>query len=306
MQRLASILRDSIPMHFRDSLKGTLVRGVDRVLGEVVLRKMEVNLQPPLPVTVHLFLSRKTWRMGMLAMRSFEFWTERRWRWMMHDDGTLNSDESKQTLELFPCATWIARADADRLMASALAQYPVSMQSRMRHLLMPKFFDIHQFAPHRKYIVLDSDVLFFAKPSEILDWVKSDDESCWFNKDHGEAYALPSVEMEAQLGFKIWSPVNSGISLISKNAISLERTERFLQTFEPNCPEPFFLEQTLFAINASAHGAGGFLPPAYEVTARGFRRRGGISRHYAGVLKNDLFYLEGVTALAARLFLHEE
>ena len=76
-------------------------------------------------------------------------------------------------------------------MQTHLAKHPKCLSNRRRHNLFLKFFDFPVYAPYDRFVVLDSDVIFFKRPGEILDWVDAGKEECWFNEDTKEKYCIP-------------------------------------------------------------------------------------------------------------------
>jgi hypothetical protein len=62
----------------------------------------------------------------------------------------------------------------------------------------------------------------------------------------------------------------------------------------------WLVEQTLFAICASAVGRGGLLPAEYEVSKARFASPGVVARHYVGAVRNR-FYGEGIPRVKKEL-----
>ena len=253
------------------------------------------------PISVHMLVSSRTWHAGVLAAVSFEFFTGRRWQFIIHDDGSVDERARGQIERLLPGVRFVARAEAERRAAEFLSAHPKCLANRSRHNLFLKFFDAVAFAPHERFIVLDSDVLFFDRPQEILDWADSGRGECWFNEDTKETYCISRDQIEAALGIPLWSRVNSGLCLMHKPAVSLDLSERLLASFEGNAWHPQFFEQTLFALNASAFNQGGMLPRKYDINWGYLRCKGSVCRHYVGAFKHDLLYIEGAPTLLMKM-----
>ena len=281
----------------RASLRHFLAR-CGHALGAVLMgfwRRPSCEADPS--VSVHLLVSSKTWHAGVLAAMSFEFFTQRRWNLFFHEDGSVDECSRKRIEKVFPGVHFIARAVSEELMQQRLQPYPNCQALRREHNLFLKFFDLPAFAPGERMILLDSDVIFFKKPKEILEWVNSNSQECWYNEDTKEKYCIPRYEIEPALGIKLWPRFNSGLVLMPLAAISLPLAERLLTTFKTTAHHHQFFEQTLYALMASAWNRGGALPATYEISWRLFRRRNSICRHYVGDFKHDLLYIEGVMTL---------
>ena len=91
------------------------------------------------------------------------------WPVVIHDDGTLPVEGRQVFAQMFPTLRIIARAEADAAMAVALAPYSLLCGSTGPCIRWPrKIFDVPHFAAADRLLILDSDVLFFGKPQEIL------------------------------------------------------------------------------------------------------------------------------------------
>jgi len=249
-------------------------------------------------VSVHLLVSSKTWHAGVLAAISFEFFTQRRWNLFFHEDGSVDDLSLKKIEQVLPGVHFISRAHSEEVVKQRLQDYPNCQELRQRHNLFLKFFDLPAFAPGKRMILLDSDIIFFKKPQEILDWVDTQSQECWYNEDTKEKYCIPRYEIEPAIGIKLWPRFNSGLVLMPLDAILLHLGEQLLTTFKTTAHHPQFFEQTLYALMCSSWSRGGALPLTYEISWGLLRRSNSTCRHYVGDFKHDLLYIEGITMLA--------
>jgi lipopolysaccharide biosynthesis glycosyltransferase len=248
-------------------------------------------------ISVHLLVSSKTWHAGLLAAISFEFFTGRRWNLFIHEDGSVDEKARQRIEHVLPGVRFVSRKEADEKVKKSLVDYPACWTHRGKHNLFLKFFDVPVFAPGERFIFLDSDVLFFKKPEEILAWADGNKEEFFYNEDTKEKYCIPRDEIEQALGITLWPRFNSGLMLVPKKALSLKLAEKLLVTFERKAHHPQFFEQTLYALMASAWNRGRALPCTYEISWGFFRDKESIARHYVGAFKHDILYLEGPVTL---------
>jgi hypothetical protein len=253
------------------------------------------------PVSVHMLVSSETWDAGIMAAISFEHFSGRRWPLFIHEDGSVSVAQRAVIERVLPGVRFVPRAEAEARASAHLVEHPKCLSNRRRHNLFLKFLDFPAYAPYDRFVVLDSDVIFFKRPGEILEWVDAGKEECWFNEDTKEKYCIPRPQIEEALQMKIWERVNTGICLMPKSAISLELSERLITAFETNAHHPQFFEQTLYAVMASALNRGGMLPATYNINWGYLRAPGSICRHYVGAFKHDLLYIEGAPSLLALL-----
>ncbi len=258
------------------------------------VRRRESLSSPPAAVSLHMVISHDMLLMGLLAMRSLEFHTRQHWAPIFHDDGSLTDDDARELLSHFPDARVIRRAEADQAVSEGLREHPVCRENRLKHHWFLKVFDTRHYAPHERYIVLDSDIVFFRRPDFLLQWMARNDETLWLMEDTREKYSAARADLEKDMGFPLWERANSGLDLMPKAAADLTLAEKFLQRCAPTAREYCFLEQTLFCVFGSAwKQGGGLLPREYEISWTNFRRRSAVCRHYVGAFKNDALFTEG-------------
>lgn len=260
--------------------------------------------EKPHRVSVHVLTGEKDWRLAAWMLASWFHFSEKGWPIVIHDDGTLTEEGRASLQAMFLDARIIMRAEADQAMDLKLKAFPFCEEYRKAHPLALKIFDMPHFAAGDKFIVLDSDLLFFGFPREIIEWADGDAKECWFNEDVGEASLITGGEARAELGVKMWSRVNSGLCLLWKAALDLDFCDRALATTSMSSGHIWRVEQTLFALCASRHGKGGLLPKRYEVSLGKSAARDVISRHYVGAVR-DRFYGEGLKRLHQELLAAE-
>ncbi|MEO8353678.1 MAG: hypothetical protein ABI680_18275 [Chthoniobacteraceae bacterium] len=253
--------------------------------------------EAPANVPIHVLTGENDWRMAAWMLASFFRFTESAWPIVFHDDGTLSSDARRSLENLFEHSSTISRAEADAKMNRVLRAYPYCHEYRLGNPLGLRIFDTACFEPAERYLVLDSDVLFFQRPDEIMDW--ADDPfalGCWFNRDAREFSNVSDFEAREELGVSLWPRVDSGIGLIHRPVIDLAFCDRALATTAILRGAEDRIEQTLFALCASRGGPGGLLPNTYEVSLKGRASPDAVSRHYVPAVRNR-YFTEGLKLL---------
>lgn len=257
--------------------------------------------EKPTNVPIHVLTGDKDWRLAAWSLASFLQFSEVGWPIVIHDDGSLSEEATEVFEGIFPACRIISRDQSDEEMNRVLLPYPFCLDYRNTHPLGIKVFDMAHYATEERFIVLDSDVLFFRKPQEIVDWAKAPvGRDCWFNEDVQEASLITASEAREELNVKLWSRVNSGLCLLYKPAIDLDFCDRALAVTSILRGHVWRVEQTLFALCASRNGRGGLLPKTYEVTLKRHASKDIIARHYVGAVR-DRFYGEGLKRLRGAL-----
>lgn len=286
---------------FRARLRGGIAAAGRRVASPVAFALSRRPRRAAPPISVHMLVSGRTWHAGILAAISFEHFTGRRWELFVHEDGSVDAAARAEIERRLPGVRFVPRPEAEARIAEYLADAPRSRAQRAKWNMLLKLFDSLAFAPHERFIVLDSDVIFFRRPDEILDWADAGRDECWFNQDTKEVYCTSRARIEETFGFPMWDRVNSGLCLLTAAAFSREWSERFIAELEPVAEQPIFFEQTLFAFHASRQNRGGLLPRKYEISWGYLRAAGSVCRHYVGAFKHDLLYVEGAITLMVLL-----
>ncbi len=245
---------------------------------------------------VHVLTGAQDWLLAAWMLASWHHFSADAWPVVVHDDGTLPEEGRKGLGEMFPTLRIIGRSEADSVMAAALKAYPHCAEYRAMHPLALKIFDIAHFTTANHFLLFDSDLLFFARPAEIMDWIAAPGAGCWFNQEVVEKALISDKEAREELGIDLWPRVNTGLCLIHKEAIDLELCEHALARTAIMRGKLSQVEQTLFAICATRNGAGGILPETYEVSLGKRAAPDAISRHYIAEVR-DRFFDEGLDRL---------
>ena len=261
--------------------------------------------ETPETIPVHMLIGRHDWRRAAWTLASWTELSERIWPISVHDDGTLPQEAKTLLHKLFPTARFIGRKAADEKMNRLLQAFPFCHEFRTKHLHALKIFDVPEFTTGDRFLIFDSDVLFFNHPREILELINLDAGGCWFAEDVREGSLITAAEAREELGVKIWPRVNSGICLLKKGAIDLDLCDRALaQTSIPK-GSGWRIEQTLLMLCAAKFGKGGLLPRSYEISLGKNAAEDAVCRRYTGGVRAR-FYSEGVNRLRDQLLPLEE
>ena len=273
--------------------RGLIAAGRNFFAPRAVARREELP-QDASGVSLHMVVGHEMLPMGMLALRSFEFHTRRRWSPWIHDDGTFTAADADMLSRHFPDSRLVWRSRADQEVPGGLEQFPSCRDHRLRHHWFLKVFDTRHYAPGPRYIILDSDIVFFRRPNAVLGWVDGGSDEMWVMEDDREKYSHPREEIASALGIAMLERANSGLDLVPKAAADLGLADSFLATCAASARQYAFLEQTIFGIWVSAWQRGGLLSrEEYEISWNTFRGPRAVCRHYIGPAKNDALFVEG-------------
>ncbi len=246
---------------------------------------------------VHILTSSNDWLNACWAIRSFYQVAGCSYALSIHDDGTLPAAAHRALQKQFPDARLLSRTQADAEIDPWLAAYPRCYDFRSSNKLALKVFDLLYYGRSNRLMVLDSDVLFFSCPAELLRRIEDRlyQMNC-ANADVASAYTVTSDIVRSQCGFIPIERFNSGLCLIHRESLQLSWLEEFLAL--PGILSHFWqIEQTLLALCSSRFGTE-LLPPEYAL-----RLEAGIEnrpcKHYVGAIRESL-YSEGIATLHRR------
>ncbi len=249
---------------------------------------------------IHVLTSADDWLNLLWALKTFYHWSGCRFALCIHDDGTLPEKACKHLRTAFPAARLISRAAADARVEPLLADYPRSRSLRAENRFTLKLFDFHAYLEADRMLLLDSDILFFARPAALLALIA--DPGCRhnsLNQDWRYGYSFASEDAQPPLGFSLPPLINYGLGLIHRGSAPLAWIEEFLAL--PNIfKNQYVIEQTLAALCSARFGFR-MLPAEYDVRM-GARRPETPSRHYCGPARH-LMYGEGLRELVRGGFL---
>lgn len=278
----------------RDWNRGFSATWHDRFVSHRILEWRNPHVdQPAEEIPVHVLTGSDDWLLACWMLASWFQFTGRNWRIFIHDDGRLPPEASQAFVQMISGVRGISAVESDSVVLDALAGHEACRDYRLAHPLSRKIFDVPILTRSDRFIILDSDLLFFRKPEAILRWCADGAGTCWFNKDVNESIAISRSQIRDKLGIDVWHRVNSGLCLIDRPAIDLDLCERILRETNIRDKHVWLIEQTLFAICASARGRGGLLPPEYEVSLGKSASPDAVMRHYVGRVRQR-FYGDGI------------
>lgn len=166
---------------------------------------------------------------------------------------------------------------------------------------------------NERYLYLDPDVLFFAMPSELLDFIQRGDAENvlgLFNatslppaelEDCG-AFSVSETEIRDIYRFSLPRDFNAGIGILQRENIDWPFLEEIIGTLRWIPDRTLLLDQTLLALLAARDGWKKLDRTRYLVDEGGFSSAT-VAAHYFGSMRRDAFYVEGIPAVRKKGFL---
>lgn len=225
---------------------------------------------------------------------------------VIYAGGPLSTKSEAILSEHFPTCRIIRRATFNQKMQVFLDNYKASL----KHSIIPSFycalklFGPMYFTQADSILYVDSDVLFFRKPRELLTHIER--QSACFNSDYQDAYAHPAALLNSLLPVRLEHGVNAGLFHISKNDLDgcRDLAEHYFTTVPEIDHQSWEInrhEQTLNALLLSRANAGR-LSADYQIS-RAPVTDSTASHHFVNDGSRPAFYRVGIRRLVSSGFL---
>ncbi len=134
-----------------------------------MLQAPPAELDGAAPVQVHSLVSHKHVPLYLFAIKSLAGY----WRGVaavVHDDGSLTDADRALLEEQVPGVRVIRRPDADDMVQAMLGDHPLLAEVRRRNVRILQLVDYFLLGDADLVIGMDSDILFFGEPLEVMRW----------------------------------------------------------------------------------------------------------------------------------------
>jgi hypothetical protein len=251
------------------------------------------------PVEVRVLTWRRDWINLIWALKSFYHFADVDYPLYIHDGG-LGPGQAQELLKHFPQATLIRTSEADVQVAQELQSRGLNrcLAYRQRNVSTRKLFDFYLLSNAEFVISIDSDIVFFRRPQELIPTEST--RKNLYNKDCAYWYSMSLEELEATFSVRPPPLVNSGLALVRRKSMDFDLIDRWLtnpKLFE----DTWVTEQTLHAMCSTVYGIE-LLPATYCVATTPGLKPDMVCKHYPGFFRYHL-YAEGMKHLRNTGFL---
>ncbi|MCQ9205983.1 MAG: class I SAM-dependent methyltransferase [Omnitrophica bacterium] len=255
---------------------------------------------------VHIIISENDLLNALWCLKTFYHYSGLRPKLVFHEDGSLSADGIKTFLKHFINCRIIRWKDATKDLKHFLANYKYSKKNRLneKFFCALKLFDPFYYTSTDKFLCLDSDVLFFKKPNELIGYIKNDKP--FFSNDYRSSYSKPASQLNKIFGIDIFPAVNAGLMFMRKELYinNLDFIENYFEKMEdPQFHDINRHEQTLNALLLSKCRAIR-LNDNYQISKQPITDKT-ISHHFVKDGSRNDFYKEGLKYLKLNKFLKE-
>lgn len=257
---------------------------------------------------LHTLVCKKDLVSSIWTLKTFYHFSETRPRLLIYSDGSLNQADINQLTHHFINAKIVSRDQFNVDMERFLKDFKHSLRySKIESFYCALKLFGPMFYPQKNGVLyLDSDVLFFQKPVDMLDYIKTGKP--FHMSDYQNFYAYPAEILRMEFGVNMISNLNAGLFYISKNDYSdhIELVEEYFEKtaiFKSKVFDVNKHEQTLASILLSKANAarlnGNYQISTDPITAKT------VSHHFVRDGSRGAFYTRGLRRLKSIEFIKE-
>ncbi|HWE03311.1 MAG TPA: hypothetical protein VG326_12955 [Tepidisphaeraceae bacterium] len=263
--------------------------------------------QPGTQCEVHILIRGADVRLALWAIKSFYTFSEVVWPLVWHQGGPIDRHDRDLLSRHFPNSRFVAEEAADSEVTYQLEKHKLKRcaDARRRSVMMRKLLDCLLLSAAENVLLIDSDILFFRRPDELIHAGRSRLSRSLFNRDCSDwPYNLTPEAAKERHCLDLVPRLNAGLCLFRRESLPLTLIEEFLA--DPDIlSDPWWTEQTLHALLASRLGCD-FLPETYMLSfGPGMTTSAGqplTAKHYAN-FPRPFLYDEGMRELIERGFI---
>ncbi len=266
---------------------------------EGVLKTMRFECSQNSETEVHSLVCHKHLYMYLLAVKSFLRFC-RDVTVFAHDDGTLTREDMRILERHVKNIRVIGRAHSNRKVGAVLKHSERSRRYRSDFCNSRQLFDYAVMSKGKRIISLDSDVLFFRRPDEIIGWMSGGGGRTLFLREENPRDQKLNRSM---LGYDYRSDLCIGLICFKKEVLDLELIEEILNRQKSY---DWYTGQNVYSIlverKSGKYGASPLDPERYQIPSR-FSATGSapVFRHYCASTGLEEQYVKDSRMITASL-----
>lgn len=265
----------------------------------------ELSKLPPVPAPnkpvyeIHMLCGHRDCDMGIWASWSLMRFLEDKAKLIVHSDGTLTPEDISEWSGVIHGAEVVARPVADAEILRQVGHTRHLHRWRSGYKTSPQLIDAHFFGETPVMLVMDSDVLVFSRPTELIEAMERR-EFVWCN-DLRDAYSTTPELMKEVTGIQLPSRFNCGMLVTPRLTLAdFEKLDAIMETIHQDGRIDimrYWACQTYYALLSTFAPGSHVLPETYTTTA-GRTGADCVVRHFVGIARvRYRYFTEGVTRL---------
>ena len=261
-----------------------------------ILKGVRLQTDEAADVTVCSLTSRNDWLMCLWALVSFYRFSGLHLPLLIYSDGSLNSYHTERIKSVFPNARIVDPSTADAAVADVLAEFPNCRQFRLAQPCARRIIDLPILCKSKSILMLDSDVLFFRRPDELMKYLNGARSGDFvFERDPQDSYFDSRENILKSFHVEVAPRVNCGIMVADIANFDYSQIEKWLEN-DAFPKKHHWAEQGLWAMYAG-EARTKFLSEPYDVSLSAEIDPNALMKHYIKPIR-DFIYTSGIPHLS--------
>lgn len=183
-----------------------------------ILSTKPVSIDTNSNLEIHTIACNNDFLYHLWSLKTFFYYSELRPKLVIYDDGTLTEYNRGIFLKDFPGCRIIQPSEYEQGMDKFFSSY----QSSRKYAAIKSFFcrlkllSVPCYAESDNIILLDSDILFFNKPIEVIEHLKN--KRSFYLSDYQNEYSYPVDSLKEMFGVDVFPKINAGFTYLPKSA----------------------------------------------------------------------------------------
>lgn len=253
---------------------------------------------PPVPssdngLPLYFLTGQKYLYQTLFCIQSLAKVSTEKFRFILVDDGTFDQGLMSRLAKQLPGATAVTSEVIAGNISRQLPpeKYPVLHQKRKIYPHIKKLTDVHTIDGPGWKLVLDSDMLFWREPLEMIEWLRKPVKPLHL-VDCTESYGYSSQLMQELCGCTVPSLLNVGAIGLESGGLNWPDIERWTRELEAREGSTYYLEQALTAMIIGGQQTVVMPKDGYRVNPEYLGGPAAVLHHYVDVSKK-LYFSEG-------------
>ena len=226
----------------------------------------------------------------LFCIRSLVKFSTEQFQFILVDDGSFDNKLIAQIQKQLPGCTIVMQEEIDKNLQQFLPpqQYPHLYQKRKVYPHLKKLTDIHTLPGTDWKLVLDSDMLFWNTPDEIIQWLKNPREPIHM-VDCVESYGYSKQLMQQLSGHAIPPLLNVGTIGLNSAMINWAAVDTWIHKLEEKEGSSYYLEQALTAMLIGNQSSTILDKDTYKVNPTPGDAKPSVLHHYVDLSKKHYY-----------------
>lgn len=252
---------------------------------------------------IHMVCGKRDLDMGIWSSWSIMRYMDGKGKLYVHSDGTIDADSEKKWRKKVSNLEIVGRDNAEKAASNLLKETCPDLyewRSSWGSFSTSQVIDSHLFGDAKQILIMDSDVLCFNKPDEILTSLSYTEPNFRWCRDLLDAYLADSTFLTNLFGFTVPKALNCGFITCPRFTIEdYQFIDNAIGKLRKSGIETdrFWAAQTIYGIMAGRCHNSSELPQTYSNTNERIFDDTKV-RHFVGVPRiRHRFFNEGVPSL---------